>query len=60
MAGLFVAVGHEGLRIVSQDGRAWENSLLGKEGEVYRGVASGNGNCVATGSYGGDNIFSQT
>ena len=57
MAGLFVAVGQDGLRIVSEDGAAWKNAQTGKEGETYRAVIFGNGRFVAIGSYGGDNIY---
>ena len=60
MAGLFVAVGQDGLRIVSEDGAAWKNAQTGKEGETYRAVVFGNGRFVAIGSYGGDNIFAST
>ncbi len=55
--GLFVAVGHNGLRLVSENGTDWKNSQTGKEGEVYRAAAFGNGRFVAVGSYGGGNIF---
>lgn len=54
---MFVAVGHNGLRMSSPDGATWSEPALGKEGEVYRGVCFGNGRFVAYGSYGGSNIF---
>ena len=54
---LFAAVGQDGLRLVSEDGVKWTNKQTGKEGEVYRSVAFGNGLCVAIGSFGGDNIL---
>lgn len=57
---LFVAVGHDGLRIVSEDGARWERMQTGKVGEVYRAVASGRGRFAAIGSYGGSNIFAST
>jgi hypothetical protein len=57
---LYVAVGLDGLRIVSRDGRAWADAQLGREGESYRAVAFGNGLCVAVGSHGGDNILAAT
>jgi hypothetical protein len=57
---LFVAVGHDGLRIVSDDGKMWREQQIGKEGEVYRAVAFGDGRFVAVGSYGGGNIFAAT
>ncbi len=54
---LFVAVGQDGLRTVSADGEKWTNKQTGKEGEVYRAAAVGNGVCVAVGSFGGENIM---
>jgi hypothetical protein len=56
-AKLFVAVGHDGLRMTAVDGLSWSNVKVGKEGEVYRGVVIGDGRCAAVGSYGGSNIF---
>lgn len=56
----FVAVGQQGQRIISVDGLDWTHQQLGKEGEVYRAVAFGNGRCVAVGTYGGDNIFASS
>ena len=53
----FVAVGQNGLRLASEDGIAWKDLQVGKEGETYRAVAQGDGRFVAVGSYGGDNIF---
>ena len=60
MSALFVAVGQDGLRVVSEDGATWKNSQAGKEGETYRAVVFGNGRFVAVGSYGGDNIVAST
>ena len=57
---LFVAVGQQGQRIVSTDGATWKDAQLGKEGEVYRAVAYGNGRYVAVGTFGGNNIFAVT
>jgi photosystem II stability/assembly factor-like uncharacterized protein len=57
---MFLAVGHNGLRITSSDGTKWGEPVLGKEGEVYRGVCFGDGRVVAYGSYGGVNIFAAT
>jgi len=54
---LFVAVGAEGLRMASRDGREWQHVQTGREGEVWRAVAFGSGVFVAIGSYGGDNIM---
>lgn len=59
-AGLFIAVGHNGLRVTSRDGLKWENAQVGKEGETYRAIAFGNRRWVAIGSYGGSNIFAVT
>lgn len=58
--GLFVAVGHNGLRMVSAHGREWSRLATGKEGEVYRAVGHGNGRFVAVGSHGGNNIYAST
>lgn len=57
---LFAAVGHDGTRLVSPDGVTWQHLATGKEGEVYRAVAFGNGRCVAVGTYGGKNLFAST
>ncbi|WP_020471141.1 WD40/YVTN/BNR-like repeat-containing protein [Zavarzinella formosa] len=57
---LFIAVGHDGLRMASADGVAWTDKQTGKEGETYRAVSFGNGHAVAVGSYGGGNIFAST
>ncbi|HEV3385510.1 MAG TPA: hypothetical protein VG097_11895, partial [Gemmata sp.] len=57
---LFIAVGHNGLRLTSADGKSWSEPVLGKEGETYRCVAGGNGYLAAIGSYGGSNIFAST
>jgi hypothetical protein len=53
----FLAVGHTGLRLFSADGNTWSDAQTGKEGEVYRAAAFGNGRAVAVGNYGGVNIF---
>jgi photosystem II stability/assembly factor-like uncharacterized protein len=60
MGGRFIAVGQDGARIVSEDGRAWHHAQSGKEGETYRAIAFGNDRFVAVGSYGGDNIIAST
>lgn len=57
---LFVAVGLDGLRVVSRDGKTWTDVQTGREGESYRAAAFGNGLCVAVGSFGGDNILANT
>ena len=57
---LFLAVGHQGQRVVSQDGKEWRNLQLGKEGETYRAAAAGNGVLVAVGNFGGANVLATT
>ena len=57
---MFVAVGHDGLRLASGDGKHWTPPLTGKEGEVYRAAAFGNGVFAAVGSFGGRNIMAAT
>jgi hypothetical protein len=57
---MFVGVGHNGLRISSDDGVRWQNLQLGKEGEVWRALCFGNAAFVAVGNYGGGNIFAWT
>jgi hypothetical protein len=57
---LFVAVGHDGLRIVSADGQTWTDQQLGKEGETLRYAAFGGGRCLAAGIFGGKNVFYTT
>jgi hypothetical protein len=56
----FLAVGHKGLRLFSADGTAWQDAQTGKEGEVFRAAAFGNGRAVAVGTYGGVNIFASS
>jgi hypothetical protein len=57
---LFVAAGHQGQRLSSPDGKEWGRLQVGKEGETYRAVASGNGVYVAVGTFGGHNLFAAT
>src|ERR1700748_3149300 len=57
---MFLAVGHNGLRMTSKDGQTWSKPELGKEGQVYRAAAFGNGHTVAVGSFGGDNIMASS
>jgi hypothetical protein len=57
---LFIAVGHQGVRITSPDGKNWSSEQTGKEGEVYRAAAFGNGRYVAVGTFGGKNIFASS
>ncbi|HYE18022.1 MAG TPA: hypothetical protein VEA69_06240 [Tepidisphaeraceae bacterium] len=56
----FAAVGADGLRLLSPDGKTWSRETKGKEGEVYRAVAFGNGRCVAAGTFGGRNVIAAT
>ena len=49
----FIAVGENGLRCFSSDGRAWSNIQLGKDGQVYRTAAFGDGRCVVAAHFGG-------
>ena len=60
MAGLFIAVGQDGQRIVSGNGIDWAHSEVGKEGETWRSITAGHGRFVAAGSFGGTNIFGTT
>ena len=61
MAGLYIAVGQNGQRIVSEDaGANWTRSEVGKEGETWRVITHGSGRFVAAGSFGGTNIFGTT
>ena len=57
---MFLAVGHDGLRMISQRGDAWGKPQLGKEGETFRAAAFGNGRFVTVGSYGGDNVLASS
>lgn len=59
-AGLFVAVGEHGLRMVSANGADWKHAQTGKDGEIYCSVCHGKGRFVALGTYGGSNIFATT
>jgi hypothetical protein len=57
---LFLAVGQQGVRMTSADGRTWSAEQTGKEGEIYRGATIGNGRLVAAGTFGGKNIFASS
>lgn len=57
---LFVAVGDEGFRAFSRDGKEWTNRALGQDGQVMTNVIFGGGRCVAAGRYGGSNHFFAT
>ncbi len=54
---VFVAVGYDGLRMLSEDGRSWGSPMLGQEGEVLRSAVVGNGRVVAVGTRGGDQVL---
>lgn len=57
---MFLAVGHNGLRVTSKDGQNWSKPELGKEGQVFRAAAFGNGHFVTVGTFGGDNIMASS
>jgi hypothetical protein len=57
---VFVAAGHFGARMISDDGIHWSKPVLGREGETYRFLKVLEGRCVAVGSFGGDNIMATT
>lgn len=54
---MFIAAGHDGIRIVSEDGQQWRDAQLGKEGETFSAAAFGNERFVVVGRYGGTNII---
>lgn len=60
MPALFIAVGQDGLRLISENGTDWVRPQTGKEGETYRCCVYGLGRWVAVGSYGGENIAAVT
>jgi len=53
---MFLACGHNGQHVVSDDGITWKNHVFGNEGAVYRAAAFGNGRMVCVGTFGGQNI----
>jgi hypothetical protein len=57
---MFLAAGHNGLRTFSDDGLTWQTPEIGKEGEVYRAAAFGNGRCVIVGTFGGQNLMTSS
>jgi hypothetical protein len=57
---VFVAAGHFGARMISDDGVHWSKPLLGREGETYRFLKFLDGRCVAVGSFGGENIMASS
>src|SRR6476660_5393221 len=60
MAITFLAAGYHGLRSTSPDGRKWSVPALGKDGEVFRAAAVGNGRLVAVGTHGGDQLLASS
>src|SRR3954468_6252137 len=60
MSTVFLAAGHHGLRCTSPDGKKWAAGGLGKEGEVFRAAAVGNGRLVAVGTHGGDQLLASS
>lgn len=57
MAGVFVAGGHDGLRMISADGVKWDHVEKGREGEVFHTAAFGAGGVLLAGRFGGSNLF---
>lgn len=57
---MFLAVGQNGLRILSKDGQTWGKPETEKEGQTYRAAAFGNGRFICVGSFGGENILAST
>ncbi|HET6249127.1 MAG TPA: hypothetical protein VFE47_15645 [Tepidisphaeraceae bacterium] len=57
---LFVAVGEDGVRAFSSDGKQWTHSKTGKDGEVLLTACFGGGRCVVGGRFGGSNHFFAT
>jgi hypothetical protein len=60
MAGLFLALGQNGQRIISSNGVDWRDPQAGKEGETWRAVTAGGGRFVGAGTFGGSNFFGAT
>jgi hypothetical protein len=50
---LFIAVGEDGIRCFSRDGRAWTNLKTGRDGEVFDTAAFGKGTCIIGARFGG-------
>jgi len=57
---VFIAVGEDGLRMFSRDGRDWTNRTTGKEGEIFSTACFTSGRCLVGGRYGGENQFRTT
>ncbi len=56
----YAAVGEDGLRMFSPDGRGWTHEKLGREGEVFSSLAFGAGKLLVTGRFGGENSMAVT
>ena len=56
---VFIAAGLDGFIAVSRDGRKWEHQA-GREGDSYKFITFGSGNCLIGGQRGGDNIFASS
>ncbi len=54
----FVAVGNNGICVVSENGTDWKRVALGKDGDLYRSICFAEGRYVAVGNRGGENLFS--
>ena len=57
---MFLACGHNGQRVISEDGIVWKNHVQGRDGEVYRAAAFGNGRMVGVGTFGGKNVMASS
>jgi hypothetical protein len=57
---VFLAAGHNGLRLISRDGRTWGTVQKGRDGETFRAAAVGNGRLVAIGTYGGQQVLAHS
>jgi len=57
---MFLVAGYNGIRITSKDGQTWSKPELGKEGQVYRAAAFGNGRMVEIGTFGGFNTMASS
>lgn len=53
---VFIAVGENGVRIFSRDGKAWTNLKTDREGMLLRYAAFLNGRCLVGGQHGGDRV----
>src|SRR3954451_23764416 len=60
MGKVFLAAGDNASRLRSADGKKWSEPQLGKDGEVFRAAAVGNGRLVAVGTHGGDQLLASS